>query len=130
MAKIKAKLRNLSLRGETTSSKWGPVTFDRQGLAELDVDEADLPLLRGLKWLVEPAAGSPKAPAARPAGPPPRTLPASTLASPPAAPPPVKTPEPELAAPPVPTPVEPEPTKPFDTSDSDSPGGKKRSSRR
>lgn len=127
MAKIKAKLRNLSLRGETTSTKWGPVAFDRQGLAELDVDEADLPLLRALKWLVEPATASPSAPAARPAGPPPRTLPASTPASPPAAPP-VKAPEPELAAPAVP--AEPEPAKPFDTSDSDPPGGKKRSSRR
>lgn len=121
MAKIKAKLRNLSLRGETVSTRWGNVTFTRDGLAELEVDEADLPLLRGLKWLVEPATASPSAPAARPVGPPPRTLP-PTPPSPPA-----KAPEPAAAAP---TPAETEVTKPFDTSDSDPPGGKKRSSRR
>ncbi len=125
MAKIKAKLRNLSLRGETTNTKWGPVAFDRQGLAELEVDDADLPLLRGLKWLVEPATGSPKAPEARPAGPPARTIQAPPSA--PAAPAPAKEPEPLPPTPP-PASVEPEATKPFDTSDSDPPG-KKRSRR-
>ncbi len=53
MAKTTAKLRAMDLRGETVHTKWGPVSFGMDGLAELEVDEADLPLLRGLRWLLE-----------------------------------------------------------------------------
>lgn len=53
MAKIKAKLRSMNLRGETTTTRWGDVTFSRDGLAELEVEEEDLHLLRGIGWLVE-----------------------------------------------------------------------------
>lgn len=67
MAKIKAKLRVLDLRGETVSTRWGDVVFDREGLAELEVEEEDLPLLRGMRpfsWLAEDhapkAAGLPQ----------------------------------------------------------------------
>jgi hypothetical protein len=58
MAKVKAKLRDLSLRGDTVNTRWGAVSFDKDGLAELEVDEDDLPMLRDTKphpWLVEEA---------------------------------------------------------------------------
>ncbi len=58
MAKIKANLRASLLRGETTTTQWGQVTFDSEGLAVLEVDEEDLPLLRNLKWLHEPPAAA------------------------------------------------------------------------
>jgi hypothetical protein len=66
MAKIKAKLRSMDLRGDTVSTRWGSVSFSRDGLAELEVDEDQLPLLRGLKWLHEPAAQPQAAPEPEP----------------------------------------------------------------
>jgi hypothetical protein len=54
--KVKAKLRYMDARGETTNTQWGDVTFDRDGLAELEVPEEDLQLLRNLRWLVEKPA--------------------------------------------------------------------------
>lgn len=59
MAKVKAELRCLSNRGETVGTRWGDVTFDTLGYATLEVEDADLPLLRQLGWLqagVEAAA--------------------------------------------------------------------------
>jgi hypothetical protein len=68
MAKIKAKLRSMDLRGDTVSTQWGSVSFSEEGLAELEVDEVDLPLLRGLKWLHEPPTTSKAAPEPEPSG--------------------------------------------------------------
>lgn len=51
-----AKLRCLDHRGETVNTRWGDVSFDSDGLAELEVPEAELPMLRAIKpysWLVE-----------------------------------------------------------------------------
>lgn len=56
MPKVIAKLRCLDMRGETTHTRWGHVSFDRDGLAELEVDEDDLQMLRDIKWLYEPVA--------------------------------------------------------------------------
>ena len=63
--KVKAKLRYPDACGETTSTQWGYVTFDQDGLAELEVPEEDLPLLRNLRWLVEAstAVAPPESPA-------------------------------------------------------------------
>lgn len=55
MAKVTAKLRCLDLRGETTHTRWGHVSFDRDGLSELEVDEDDLQMLRDIRWLDEGA---------------------------------------------------------------------------
>lgn len=72
---VAAKLRCLDLRGETVSTRWGAVSFDRDGLAELEVPEAELPMLRAVKphsWLAEdhvpPAAPEVPAPVDPPKG--------------------------------------------------------------
>ena len=62
MAKIKVKLRDMNLRGETVHTVWGHVTFSAEGLADLEVDEADLPLLVAQKWLQEPLVTSQEVP--------------------------------------------------------------------
>lgn len=51
-----AKLRCLDHRGETINTRWGPVKFDADGLAELEVPEGELQMLRDIKphsWLAE-----------------------------------------------------------------------------
>lgn len=53
MKKIKAKLRYMDARGETTNTRWGDVTFDKDGLAEVEVPVEDLQLLRNMRWLDE-----------------------------------------------------------------------------
>ena len=58
MSMVKAKLRVLDLRGDTVHTRWGHVTFDKDGLAELEVPEEELDMLRQTKpfpWLHEPA---------------------------------------------------------------------------
>lgn len=53
---VTAKLRCLDHRGETVNTRWGDVTFDRDGLAELEVPEEELPMLRAIRpysWLAE-----------------------------------------------------------------------------
>lgn len=53
---VKAKLRCLDMRGETTHTRWGYVTFDKDGLAELEVPEEELQMLRDIRpfsWLAE-----------------------------------------------------------------------------
>lgn len=114
MAKIKAKLRALDLRGQTTSTRWGDVTFDKDGLAELEVEESDLQLLRNIKpfsWLAEDHG--PKA-AAMPQEVPP--APSEASDNPPAE---------DAAAGSEELPPPPPPGEPFDTSDSEAPSGKK-----
>jgi len=89
MGKVTAKLRSPSLAGDTIHTQWGHVSFDSDGLASLEVDEADLPRLRGLGWLLEAPRGKPEAlPVKAKAAPEPSPTP------PPAAPP---TPEPDPA---------------------------------
>lgn len=70
MAKVKVKVRDLSLRGETVHTRWGFVTFDRDGTSDLELDEAEVPMLRDIKpypWIAdapeESSAGSDVAPA-------------------------------------------------------------------
>jgi hypothetical protein len=56
MANVVAKLRCLDHREETINTRWGAVTFDRDGLAELEVPEEELPMLRAVRpfsWLAE-----------------------------------------------------------------------------
>jgi len=51
---VVAKLRCLGHRGETVSTRWGDVVFDRDGLAELEVPEDELQMLRDVRphsWL-------------------------------------------------------------------------------
>ena len=65
---VKAKLRALDLRNEKVHTRWGYVQFDKDGLAELDVPEAELQMLRDIKpfpWLHEPA-GAPAASETKP----------------------------------------------------------------
>lgn len=119
--KVKAKLRSMDLRGDTVATRWGPVTFSREGLAELEVEEVDLQLLRNLRWLVE----APAEPAT------------SVSAPPPTEAPPEPEPSPQvLTAPDVPTLdkliEEPAPTPAFDLSDEKTPpqGVKKRREKR
>lgn len=53
---VTAKLRCLDHRGETVNTRWGDVSFDRDGLAELEVPEAELQMLRDIKpfsWLAD-----------------------------------------------------------------------------
>lgn len=91
MGKVTAKLRSPSLAGDTIHTQWGHVSFDSKGLSSLEVDEADLPRLRGLGWLLEAPSGKPEA------------LPVKAKAAPePIAPPaaePEPTPEPAVAEP-------------------------------
>lgn len=61
---VTAKLRCLDHRGETITTRWGDVTFDREGLAELEVPEGELQMLREIRpfsWLAEDH-GPPAAP--------------------------------------------------------------------
>lgn len=61
MAKVKAKLRDLSLKGEKVNTRWGDIQFDGDGLADIECDEEDLPMLRDTKpfpWLVEESVAS------------------------------------------------------------------------
>jgi len=54
MANVTAKLRVLDMRGETTNTRWGSVTFDAAGLAEVEVPEEELEMLRSCRpfsWL-------------------------------------------------------------------------------
>lgn len=49
-----AELRALDHRGETINTRWGPVTFDANGLSELEVPEDEVQMLRDIKpfsWL-------------------------------------------------------------------------------
>jgi len=65
MANVTAKLRVLDLRGETVHTRWGYVTFDKDGLAELEVPEEELQMLRNTNpfpWLYEPAEAPQQAP--------------------------------------------------------------------
>lgn len=62
MAKLKVNLRSMDLRGETITTRWGDVMFDKDGLSTLEVDDGDLPLLRNLKWIHEPAGALRHAP--------------------------------------------------------------------
>lgn len=98
MAKVKVKLRALDLRGETVSTRWGLVRFDKDGLSELKLDEDEVHMLRAMKpfsWLaddhVPPKPPEPAAEAASPSTPPP------AMPKPPVPPKP-----PEPVAPPVP----------------------------
>lgn len=53
---VTAKLRCLDHRNETVNTRWGAVSFDEDGLAELEVPEAELQMLRDVKphsWLAE-----------------------------------------------------------------------------
>ncbi len=53
---VAAKLRCLDHRGETVHTRWGHVSFDADGLAELEVPEDELPMLRAFKpysWLAD-----------------------------------------------------------------------------
>lgn len=53
---VVAKLRCLDLRGETVHTRWGDVSFDRDGLSKVEVPEDELQMLRDIKphsWLVE-----------------------------------------------------------------------------
>lgn len=53
---VTAKLRVLDLRGETIHTRWGHVKFDQDGLAEVEVPEHELDMLRQTKpfpWLDE-----------------------------------------------------------------------------
>lgn len=64
MAKVRAKLRVLDLKNEKVHTRWGHVQFDKDGLAELEVEESDLQLLRDTKpfpWLVEAPEPAPPA---------------------------------------------------------------------
>lgn len=57
MAYVKATLRVLDLKGETISTRWGDVTFDKDGMATLEVPEEELHMLREthpFPWLYEP----------------------------------------------------------------------------
>jgi len=78
MANVTAKLRVLDMRGETTNTRWGSVTFDAAGLAEVEVPEEELEMLRSCRpfsWLASdhgPAqadAGGVESPAAEPLAP-------------------------------------------------------------
>lgn len=54
--KVTAKLRCLDQRGETVHTRWGNVTFDKEGLAELEVPEDEVSMLRAIRpfsWLAE-----------------------------------------------------------------------------
>jgi len=56
MANVVAKLRCLDHRGETVHTRWGDVIFDRDGLADLEVPEEDVALLRAHRpysWLAD-----------------------------------------------------------------------------
>lgn len=49
-----APLRALHHRGETVNTRWGAVTFDANGLAELELPEDEVPMLQAIKpfsWL-------------------------------------------------------------------------------
>jgi len=53
---VTAKLRCLDHRGETVNTRWGDVVFDRDGLAELELPEGEVQMLRDIKpfsWLLE-----------------------------------------------------------------------------
>lgn len=53
---VVAKLRCLAHRGETINTRWGEVAFDKDGLAELEVPEDEVQMLRDVKphsWLVD-----------------------------------------------------------------------------
>jgi hypothetical protein len=61
MSKVKAKLRVLDLRNEKVHTRWGYVQFDNDGMAELEVPEDELDMLRQTKpfpWLYEPVSAS------------------------------------------------------------------------
>lgn len=54
--KVTAKLRCLDHRGETINTRWGDVTFDKEGLASLVLPEDEVPMLRAIRpysWLAE-----------------------------------------------------------------------------
>lgn len=54
--RVTAKLRCLEHRGETVNTRWGAVKFDADGLAELEVPEDELQMLRDVRphsWLAE-----------------------------------------------------------------------------
>jgi hypothetical protein len=53
---VVTKLRCLDHRGETVHTRWGHVTFDGEGLAEIEVPENELQMLREIRphsWLAE-----------------------------------------------------------------------------
>lgn len=95
MAKlVKVKLRDLSLRGETVHTRWGHVSFDRDGMSELELPEDEVQMLRNIKpfsWLAddhvppkrapEPAEPEPAAPLGVnvPGTPPPAPLPGEVM---------------------------------------------------
>lgn len=64
---VTAKLRCLDHKGETVHTRWGSVTFDRDGLADLEVPESELHMLgmtRPFSWLASdhgPPAAPPEA---------------------------------------------------------------------
>lgn len=65
---VTAKLRCLDHRGETVNTRWGDVTFDRDGLAELELPEGEVQMLRDIRpfsWLLEDHTSYLKSVAAR-----------------------------------------------------------------
>jgi hypothetical protein len=51
--KVKAKLKALHLRNETVDTHVGLVTFDKDGISELEVEESDMPHLEATGWLLD-----------------------------------------------------------------------------
>ena len=47
-------LQSHANRNKAVKTRWGTITFDAHGFSEIELSDEDLPLMRSLRWLVEP----------------------------------------------------------------------------